>query len=305
MEMGAGLGADGAAGMPLVLGTTKLLGVIGDPIAHSLSPVMHNRAIAALGADFVYVAFPITAADLDVAIAGFRACGVVGFSVTIPHKRAIMPLLTAVADEAAALGAVNTVWWDGAINGWRGTNTDVAGLMGPLQSLRSHWNGEVATVLGCGGAARAAIAACQKLGFERVRLVGRNEAQRSAIRADFLPPNPLACTIDGFGWDAIAAALDGAALVVNATPVGMHPHGDNSPIAPELWSHPQAGAIAYDLIYNPRPTKFLKDAQAAGLTAIDGLEMLAGQGAAALSIWLGQPAPLAVMRQALIDHLGG
>ena len=291
------------AAVPMVLGTTRILGVIGDPIAHSLSPVMHNRAIAHLGADYIYVAFPIASAELPVAIAGFGACGVVGFSVTIPHKRAILPLLATVADEARALGAVNTVWRDG--DGWAGTNTDVAGFMGPLAARRSRWMGAVAVVLGCGGAARAAIAACQKLGFDRVRLVGRDPAKLAAVRDDFLPPNPLACAIEPCSWDAIAPALDGAALVVNATPVGMHPHDGISPLPADVWAATHPDAIAYDLIYNPRPTQFLNDATAAGRDAIDGIDMLAGQGAAALSIWLGQPAPLAVMRQALLDRLGG
>ncbi|HEY9849185.1 MAG TPA: shikimate dehydrogenase, partial [Leptolyngbyaceae cyanobacterium] len=126
-----------------ITGKTKLLGVIGHPIEHSLSPVMHNAAIATLGLNYVYLPFPIAPEDLQVAIAGFATIGIVGFNVTIPHKQTIIPLLSQVSPIAQAVGAVNTVWR--TETGWSGTNTDVEGFLAPLVNLG-------AGVQGCGGA---------------------------------------------------------------------------------------------------------------------------------------------------------
>ncbi|NES23619.1 MAG: shikimate dehydrogenase, partial [Symploca sp. SIO3E6] len=148
--------------MQLITGTTKLLGVIGDPVEHSLSPVMHNRAIASLGVDYVYLPLPIKPEDLAVAIAGFEAIGLVGFNITIPHKQAIIPLLSEVSDIAQGVGAVNTVYrTDGR---WWGTNTDVAGFISPLQTLNRDWSQTKVVVLGYGGAARAVVVGCTQLG---------------------------------------------------------------------------------------------------------------------------------------------
>ncbi|MBE9108876.1 shikimate dehydrogenase, partial [Nodosilinea sp. LEGE 07298] len=152
--------------MPIT-GSTQLLGVIGDPIAHSLSPVMHNAALKELGVDIVYVAFPVAAEGLEAAIAGFAATGVQGFSVTIPHKQAIVPLLAELTPEAQAVGAVNTVWR--TEQGWAGTNTDVAGFVAPLKEWQD-WSGKTALVLGNGGAARAVVAGCGQLGFAVVQV---------------------------------------------------------------------------------------------------------------------------------------
>jgi shikimate dehydrogenase len=142
----------------MISGKTRLLGVIGNPIGHSLSPVMHNAALQAMGADFVYVAFPIEASVLSQAINGFGAIGVEGFSVTIPHKQAIMAELVSISDLAKAVGAVNTVWK--RPDGWHGTNTDVEGFVSPLRELDRAWSKQTAIVLGNGGAARAVVAGC-------------------------------------------------------------------------------------------------------------------------------------------------
>lgn len=287
-----------------IAGTTRLLGVMGDPVAHSLSPVMHNRAIAALGVDCVYVPLPVAAANLAAAIAGLGAIGALGFNVTIPHKQAIAPLLADLTPEARAVGAVNTVWRDG--DRWCGTNTDVAGFLAPLQALAppgGDWAGATAIVLGSGGAARAAIAGCRQLGVGRIRVAGRNGDRLAALAAQFQPPNPLAVSLETGDWDALAGWASETALLVNATPVGMHPQVAAAPVAPDILAALPSGAIAYDLIYTPRPTRFLQAAAAAGLTAIDGTEMLVQQGAAALSLWLGQPAPADLMRSALLAAL--
>ena len=286
---------------PLTIkGTTQLLGVIGYPVKHSMSPIMHNVAIATLGLDYAYVPFPIEPERLKVAVDGFAAVGLRGFNITIPHKQTIMPLLTTVTEVAQAIGAVNTVWWSDT--GWCGTNTDAAGFMAPLQALNRNWQQLPALVLGNGGAARAVVAACHQLGCPEVLVAGRN-AKKLAAFAQSWQTSPLQPNLSTHMWDELGSLLPRAGLIVNATPIGMAPDIEASPLADDQRSLLDSQAIAYDLIYTPRPTKFLQQAATAGLATFDGLEMLVQQGAAALEIWTQQPPPVDVMRQALLERL--
>lgn len=284
--------------MPIT-GTTQILGVIGDPVTHSLSPVMHNAALAELGADYVYVAFPVAVDVLEAAIAGFNVIGVQGFSITIPHKQAILPLLATVTDEAQAVGAINTVWR--TEQGWAGTNTDIAGFVAPLKAFRS-WAGCTALVLGNGGAARAVVAGCVQLGFESVQVVGRRAAALDAFQQGWVN-SPLHPPLTVHSWESLPTLLPTADLIVNTTPLGMHTTAGQTPLAKEELALAPSHALVYDLIYTPRPTQLLALANQRGLATLDGLEMLVQQGAAALEIWLGCPAPVATMRQALVDWL--
>ncbi len=281
----------------MITGTTKLLGVIGHPIAHSLSPVMHNAAIAHLGADFVYLPFPIAPDYLKQAIQGFEAIGLKGFNVTIPHKQSIMPLLSQVSDLAISVGAVNTVWR--TETGWSGTNTDVAGFVAPLTPMDRDW-GE-ALILGHGGAARAVVAGCVQLGCKTIRVVGRRPEALAAFQRSWQLTPPA--TLSVHAWTEVPQLLATSDLVVNATPIGMHPHKDASPLD-DHWRALPASCVAYDLIYKPNPTRFLQQAESRGAIAIDGLEMLVQQGALALELWLQQPAPVDIMRRSLQAALG-
>jgi shikimate dehydrogenase len=287
----------------LITGKTQLLGVIGYPVEHSLSPVMHNAAIAHLGLDYIYLPFPIEPQNLEVAIAGFAAMGVVGFSVTIPHKQAIMPLLAEITPIAQAIGAVNTVYRQH--DQWVGTNTDIEGFIAPLQTTyQQNWSQQVAVILGNGGAARAVVAGCHQLGFTQIHVVGRNIQKLEEFRHSW-GSSPLAEKLQVHTWDKLAKLIPHANLLVNTTPVGMYPHVDESPLSAEEVKKICPGAIAYDLIYTPNPTQFLQQAQTQGAIAIDGLEMLVQQGVAALKIWLQlETIPVDVMRQALQNHLG-
>ena len=283
-----------------VSGTTKILGVIGFPVSHSLSPLMHNAAIATLGLDYTYVPLPIAVADLSTAIAGLRAIqSVQGFNLTIPHKIEVIPLLDEVTAIALAVGAVNTVKRVG--DRWVGTNTDVAGFLEPLKQLNCDWTARPAIVLGIGGAAKAVVAACLELGCPIIHVVGRDPKKlkkfhgtmTSQLRDYNLRVHP---------WTSLPHLLEVAGIIINATPIGMA-SDPNTPISETEMMLLPDHAIAYDLIYTPRPTKFLQMAAARGLKAIDGLEMLINQGAIALEWWLDQPVPIEIMRQALLDHL--
>ncbi len=285
----------------VITGKTQLLGVIGDPITHSLSPVMHNAALADLGVDWVYLPFAVAPEQLETAVRGFAAIGLGGFNVTIPHKQAIMPLLAGVSEVAQAVGAVNTVWRTDA--GWWGTNTDVVGFLAPLQALGQAWSQSHATILGCGGAARAVVAGCAQLGCQVIYVVGRDVAKVAAFHASW-SQRDVCDRLFVATWEQLPQLLPTTQLLVNATPVGMHPQVDQSPLTTAEMALLPPESIAYDLIYTPNPTLFLKLAQKRDLRAIDGLEMLIQQGAAALQIWLQRQVPIPVMEAALRQYLG-
>ncbi|MEM6452739.1 MAG: shikimate dehydrogenase [Cyanobacteria bacterium P01_D01_bin.105] len=316
----------------MIKGTTRLLGVIGYPVEHSFSPLMHNAAISHLQAtspqekdeagfdaslDTVYLPFPIAPSLLKTALDGFSAIGLRGFNVTIPHKQTIMPLLDEISDVAQAIGAVNTVWRSDIATGesghqvrWHGTNTDAAGFLAPIKALTLDWQDVPALILGNGGAARAVVAACVELGCAEVWVCGRSPQKRQAFAQSWRAAPNIAAKLSVFPWQELPVRLPQAGLVVNATPVGMHPNIGASPLSDTDMNSlgrnlpHSTPKIAYDLIYTPRPTVFLQQASAAGFVAIDGLEMLVQQGAAALEIWLGQPAPVDVMRRSLLAYLG-
>jgi shikimate dehydrogenase len=287
----------------MITGKTQLLGVIGHPVSHSLSPLMHNAALTKLGLDYVYLPFPIAPENLERAIAGFASIGVVGFSITIPHKQAILPLLSEISPIAQAIGAVNTVTRQG--DKWVGTNTDVEGFIAPLQTTyHQDWSQKKAVILGNGGAARAVVAGCIQLGLAEIHVVGRNLQKLEAFHQSW-QNSPFADKFQVHEWTELPNLIHQANLLVNTTPMGMYPHIEESPFSSQEMGYLPGDAIVYDLIYIPKPTKFLHLAEKQGAIIIDGLEMLVQQGAAALKIWLQQDTvPVTEMRQALQNHLG-
>ncbi len=282
-----------------IKGTTQLLGVIGDPITHSLSPVMQNAALAQLGADFVYLPFPVASPDLADVLSGFRAIGLRGFNVTIPHKQAIMPLLSEISPVAQAVGAVNTVCRTD--QGWYGTNTDIEGFLAPLVDEQRDWSSAV--ILGNGGAARAVVAGCGQLGCRRIQVVGRSSNKLDGFMASWQDA-AVTASLSVHSWSQLPDLLPTASLLVNTTPIGMHPHSQASLLTSAELALLPDGAIVYDLIYRPRPTLLLQQAQSQGAIVLDGLEMLVQQGAAALRLWVQQPVPVDVMRESLLDYFG-
>jgi shikimate dehydrogenase len=294
----------------MILGTTKILGIIGNPVSHSLSPVMHNAAIAALGLDYIYVPFAVEINQLASAVKGLEAiASVVGFNLTIPHKQEIIPFLDQITDIAKVVGAVNTV--KRSDRGWIGTNTDVHGFLVPLRAIERDWQNIPAVILGSGGAAKAAVVGCFELGCGTVHVIGRDEFKLKEFDRSItsqlasLSANHSKGHLQMHTWADLENLLPQAGLVVNTTPVGMGSDLGSPLTLQQLGLMPLGTdlgferAIAYDLIYTPRPTKFLQMAQAQGLIPIDGLTMLLHQGAIALEFWTGQAAPIAVMAEAL------
>ena len=240
--------------------STKLIGIVGSPVGHSLSPNIHNRAFHSLNLDFVYLKFPT--ADLKDFFENALALGIVGFSVTIPHKTAVIPFLGEITAEALEAGAVNTVCWrDGK---WIGDNTDVHGVRAALAYAKFDPSGKVAVILGAGGAAKAAVAALKNA--RQVTVLSRREiAEASRYRCD---------------------------LLVNATPVGMHPAAETSPL-----EGPIPADAVFDMVYNPPTTRLLKSALDQGKTIIQGTTMFLAQAARQFEIWTGHCAPSEIFEQ--------
>ena len=274
-------------------GKTKNLGVIGNPIVHSLSPVLQNAALACAGLDYAYIAMPVQSSALADAVQGIRALGFRGVNVTIPHKTAIMPLLDAIDEDARMIGAVNTVVNnDGHLTGY---NTDVLGFMDALLEKGFMPEGKTAVLLGAGGAARAVIWGLLKHKVARICIGVRNPGKVQPLVEAF----EQYAAIDVFHWEseAFQKVLSETDLLVNTTPLGMYPQVEAMP--PVDWTCVAVRALVYDIIYTPGKTRFLQQAEQHGHKILNGEHMLAGQGAAAFELWTGQKADLAVMMEAL------
>ncbi len=269
----------------------KLIALIGDPVAHSVSPAMHNAAFQTLGLNYSYLAFRVSVAGLRDAIAGLRGLGLRGANVTIPHKTAVIPLLDEVDAKARRIGAVNTI-----VNvGGRlvGYNTDGLGFLTALKNHGFDPKGQKAVVLGAGGAARAVVFALRDAGAS-VSIINRTFASAQELAAE---TGTAAFEMTEAGFNT---ALAGPSLAVNTTSVGMSPD-DGSPPLPAHLLYP--GLTVFDTVYRPRQTRLLKEAAAAGCRIIGGLEMLVEQGALAFELWTGEAAPRDVMRRAATEAL--
>ena len=281
----------------MITGTTKNIGVIGWPIMHSLSPAMQNAAIDAAGLDAVYIAMPVAPEALKTTVPGLSSAGFLGWNVTIPHKTAIMELLDEIDEDAKRIGAVNTVVKrDGRLIGY---NTDIIGFRDGLHEKNLQLKDKHAVVLGAGGAARAILWGLVREGMSKITIGVRTPAKAEALAREL----SSAVSIEVLEWtaDEMKTALKDAALLVNTTPLGMFPKIDEMP--PVDWDSLASDAMVYDIIYTPGETKLLKEAREHGHETQNGVPMLVGQGAAALTMWLGTEADRTAMRNALEDAL--
>ncbi len=263
---------------------TKLYGVFGDPVSHSLSPAMHNAAFAHIGRNAVYLAFAVK--DLKSAVEGVRGLGIHGVSVTIPHKISIIPMLDELDPVARRIGAVNTVINRNGV--LYGTNSDGMGAVSALKE-KTQLRGKRAVIAGAGGSARA-IGHCVIEEGADVTILNRSkengEKLASDIGAEFLP---IA--------ESGRIEFD---ILINTTPVGMTPDIDGVPIPPEIL---RPGATVMDIIYNPLKTKLLKEAEQRGCAIVDGVSMFVNQGAVQFTLWTGREAPVDIMRRVVLNAL--
>lgn len=285
-------------------GTTRVVGVFGRPVGHSLSPPMHNAAFAELGLNWVYVPFEVKPEELARAVAGVAALGLAGINVTIPHKSGVARLVDHLDFFASALQAVNTVVI--ADDGLYGYNTDGPGFVASMAEKGWAPAGKRVTLIGAGGSARSVAASMIYGDAQSVTIVNRTEEKAVAL-AELVRPlrRDRGCDIAarGLGDAAAGEAVEGADVVIDCTSVGMYPNTDVEPVVPAEWLH--EGQLVCDLTYNPRETVLLSAAAARGAEILEGAGMLVHQGAIAFEHWTGCPAPVETMRLALLSALEG
>ena len=263
---------------------TSLFGLFGNPVAHSLSPVMHNRAFAAIGYNGVYLAFRIK--DLDSAVKSIKALNFKGVSITLPHKVAIMEYLDEVDVKAATIGAVNTIVnQKGKLIGY---NTDCHGALEALRT-KTTIDGKSVAIIGAGGAARAIGFGLVSAGG-RVTILNRSQPNGERLAADleaeFLPLSD--CQPQRYE------------VLINTTPIGMHPETDATPIPKKNLSKEM---VVMDIVYNPLKTRLLKEAEGKKCRTINGVSMFVFQGAHQFELWTGKKAPIDIMQNSVLEAL--
>ncbi len=278
---------------PTISGTTRIAGVVGDPIAHTLSPAMQNAAFAALGLDAVYVPFRVEPSGLGPLLRALSAAGALGLNVTVPYKQAVVRHLHGLAPSARRIGAVNTVVF--SRGKCVGHNTDGTGCLASLTPVCPP-RGQRAVLLGAGGAGRAVAVALCDAGCAHLTLVEPDAAALRRLTTWLSRLGHRRVTALAPGTAPVREALARARLVINATPLGLRP-ADPLPV-PAAWL--PARACVLDLVYGHGPTRFQRVAGRRGCRVVPGWHMLLHQGAEAFRLWTGRPAPLAVMRRALL-----
>ena len=280
---------------------TQLVGLIGHPVSHSVSPAMHNAAFDALGLDWRYVPLPVAPEHVGDAVRGVRALGLRGINVTVPHKQAVLACLAempdaTLTDAAHTIGAVNTirVQEDGTL---LGDNTDALGFIADLYEHGVELAGRRALVIGAGGSARAVVYGLAEAGCTEIvvlnRTLSKAQALVEAMQNSFRVVKVRAGEFPG-GIDYDANEVD---LIMNCTSLGMSPNVEGLPWVEDVPF--REGQVVYDLVYNPRRTRLLQKAEADGARAINGLGMLVWQGALAFALWTGAEPPVEAMRRAV------
>ena len=283
----------------MITGKTRICGLIGNPIGHSMSPAMHNAAFSSMGLDYIYLPFRVEGDKLASAIDGLRAFNMRGLNVTIPYKVAVIPFLNELESLAQKIGAVNTIVNDNGI--LKGYNTDAGGFLKALIEKGVEPQGKKVVILGAGGAARAISFTLADRGAELVILNRQLEmdwavelagsvSQFSAREAKALELND----------NNLSAVLESTNILVNATSVGMSPDISQTPVPAKLL---KPGLVVFDVVYNPVKTRLLAEAEAAGAETIDGIDMLVWQGALAFELWTGAKAPVNLMKAKVVEAL--
>ncbi len=279
--------------MVAIGGKTRVVGILGCPVSHTMSPVMQNAAFEASGIDMVYLPFNVFPSELASAIAGIRALGLKGVNVTIPHKQAVIPLLDEVSEVARLIGAVNTIVnVEGRLIGY---NTDCTGF---ITSLREEGNEDPADktvfMIGAGGAARAVATTMVLAGAKEIVVANRSFGRAEDLATSLNSIKPGIAKALPLGSKAVTEALGKAQVVVQATSVGMAPNHHADPPIPVEAINPYS--LVCDLVYTPAQTRLLQEALARGCRTIGGIGMLVYQGAEAFQLWTGTEAPVELMK---------
>lgn len=278
-----------------IKGSTNIVGLIGHPVEHSFSPPMHNAAFDALNMDYAYVAFDVNPNDLKSAIEGAESLNIKGFNVTIPHKVDVMQYLDGLDEVARLIGAVNTI----DFKNLKGYNTDGIGAVKAIEEVTSIKNKNV-VVAGAGGASRAISFYIAKYGAESLTILNRNEAKAESLASD-VSDSGLIGEVAYDSINAIGNYMEGADVLIDTTPLGMHPNISDEPIVKADMM--DEDLVVFDAVYNPNETVLIKEAIKANAKPVYGIKMLLYQGAESFKIWTGKTAPVDVMEKALRNTL--
>lgn len=274
-----------------IKGSTNIVGLIGHPVEHSFSPPMHNAAFEQLGMDYAYVAFDVEPKNLKSAIDGAKSMGIRGLNVTIPHKIEVMKYLDEIDEVAGLIGAVNTI----DFNDMKGYNTDGIGAVRAIEEETSIKDKSV-VIAGAGGASRAISFYIAKYGASRLTILNRNVENAHKLASN-VSDSGLIGDVEAASICEIASFLNDADILINTTPVGMHPNVNDVPVASADDMHDDL--VVFDAVYNPNETVLLKEAVKAGARPVYGIKMLLYQGAESFRIWTGVDAPVDAMEDAL------
>ena len=278
-----------------IKGSTNIVGLIGHPVEHSFSPPMHNAAFDELGMDYAYVAFDVNPNDLKTAIEGAQSLNIKGFNVTIPHKVDVMQYLDELDEVARLIGAVNTI----DFKNLKGYNTDGIGAVKAIEEVTSIKNKNV-VVAGAGGASRAISFYIAKYGAESLTILNRNEAKAESLASD-VSDSGLIGEVAYESINAIGNYMEGADVLIDTTPLGMHPNISDEPIVKADMM--DEDLVVFDAVYNPNETVLIKEAIKANAKPVYGIKMLLYQGAESFKIWTGKTSPVDVMEKALRNTL--
>jgi len=280
---------------------TSFLALIGNPVEHSLSPIMHNEAIKFLGLDLVYLAIPCKNNDFEAVINALKKINCKGLNITIPFKEKAFNLCDEISPISKKVKAINTLKVNHKEE-WSGTNTDIDGFIYPIKDL--NLSGKKSIVLGSGGAARSAVQGLIDLNLSEIQVISRNESNLKKFINDFKNFNFVKG--NKASDKKIEDLINNADLIINTTPIGMKNFNanDEMPFGKNFWRSLNSKTIVYDLVYNPRITELLKLSDKRGCQIIDGTEMLVAQGAKSLSYWTDiQDIPIDIMKQAINKYL--
>ena len=293
--------------MITITGKTNLVGLLGKPVNHSLSPIMHNSAYKEMGLDWCYLAIPCEKTYLEQVTKALRHIDCKGLNITIPHKQEVLKACNKLTSMANDIQAVNTLIPDKE-NQWIGANTDVEGFLMPLKD-QNLINKNV-IVIGCGGSARAVVMGLISLNIKKITIINRNENSLDLFiknMKNLLSKSKI--SIEGINNHKfnVSPYIEEADLIINSTPIGMNKKNaedDDIPLGYQIWDNLSDKTILYDLIYTPRPTNWLKIGQQKNCFTIDGLDMLVEQGAASIRLWSGfDNVPTKLMKSSAEKHL--
>lgn len=279
----------------VIKGSTKVVGLIGEPVEHSFSPPMHNEAFKTLGLDYVYVPFNVSPNNLKSAIEGANSLNIQGLNVTIPHKINVIKYLKELDPIAELIGAVNTI----DFKNLKGYNTDGIGCIRAIEEVTKIKDKNI-VVAGAGGAARAIVFYLAKYGAEEVNILNRNLKKAENLASDLLASN-LISNVNSSDISEISKFISDADILIDTTPIGMHPNVSDEPIVKAADIHEEL--VVNDIVYNPNETALLKEAIKANAKVVYGIKMLLYQGAESFKIWTGREAPIDVMEAKLKETL--